>query len=609
MLKHFSLLFLFASLSFYNLQAQSTSRQIRNLEAFTRLYGFVQYFHPADEAPRDWALVAIYGSQQMLKVKDDTELVSVLKSIFIPIAPTVKVFLNSSPEHFSIQELTPENPEGYQTISWQHIGFELPMFKNGTYWSRRLNRNTVTEPGAPTPQVPLLNRHTTVGEYLQQEITDGLSCIVPYALYGNALQTFPKADPIANQQLTTAMNAGLPKNPEGKLQLTGDVTEIRLANIIITWNIFKHSFPYWEDASVSAQKILTAAFTKAIADQTGHDFLNTLKLMCAPLNDGHMFIELSDGSDHSNEASAPLILSRIAGKVLVKEVLDSTLNKLITRGDIIDSIAHISAAEALSGKERYLSGSSQWKEAKGLVTLLNGPENTAISLVLDRKGTKKSLILARNVKGTGYRNGSFTKNPVKRGWVKPGVFYLNLSTDTISEQQYEKELATAKAVIFDLRGYPASDNAFNLIPHLLTQTVNPQTFFTPEIIYPDLQQVTYEKDPTELVPAAPHLKARIYFLVDATAQSASETLLSRMKDFKLATLIGQPTSGTNGSMNVIYLPGHYSVAYTGMLVKNNDGSKHHLKGIIPDIIVNPTVQGISSGRDEILEAALKMAVK
>lgn len=609
MLKHFSLLFLFASLSFYNLHAQSTSRQIRNLEAFTRLYGFVQYFHPADEAPRDWAILAIYGSQQMLKVRDDAELVSVLKSIFVPIAPTVKVFLNFSPAHFSIQELTPENLRGYQTISWQHIGLELPMFKNGTYWSRRLNRNTVTEPGASVPQIPLLTKHTAVGEYLQQEIVTGISCIVPYALYGNAGQTYPKADTVANQQLTAAMNAALPKNPEGKLTITGDVPEIRLADIIITWNILKHSFPYWEDASASAQEILTAALTKAMADQTSHDFLNTLKLMCAPLNDGHMFIELSDGSDHSNDASAPLILARIAGKVLVKEVLDSTLIKVIARGDIIDSINHISAAEALSGKETYLSGSSQWKESKGVVTLLNGPENTDISLVLDRNGTKKSLIMARNMKGTGYRNGSFTKKPIKRGWVNPGVFYLNLSTDTISEQQYEKELATAKAVIFDLRGYPASDNAFNIIPHLLTQTVNPQTFFTPEIIYPDMQQLTYEKDPTKLVPVSPHLKAKIYFLVDATAQSASETLLSRMKDFKLATLIGQRTSGTNGSMNVIYLPGRYSVAYTGMLVKNNDGSKHHLKGIIPDIIVNPTIQGISSGRDEILEAALKMATK
>ncbi|MGY0038869.1 S41 family peptidase [Pedobacter sp. NJ-S-72] len=106
----------------------------------------------------------------------------------------------------------------------------------------------------------------------------------------------------------------------------------------------------------------------------------------------------------------------------------------------------------------------------------------------------------------------------------------------------------------------------------------------------------------------PHLTAKVYFLTDASAQSASETLLGQIKDFKLATIIGQPTSGTNGNINMIYLPGRYSIGYTGLLTKNNDGSKHHLAGIIPDVIINPTLKGISSGKDEILEEAIRICL-
>ena len=191
--------------------------------------------------------------------------------------------------------------------------------------------------------------------------------------------------------------------------------------------------------------------------------------------------------------------------------------------------------------------------------------------------------------------------------IKPHIFHVNLSTDSISDIQYKVALANAKSIIFDLRGYPLDDNAFKVVSHLLTKPISPNNFFTPEIIYPDFDQITYQSDPEKITPLLPHLKAKVYFLTDASAQSASETLLGQIKDFKLATIIGQPTSGTNGNINMIYLPGRYSVGYTGLLTKNNDGSKHHLTGIIPDVIINPTLKGISFGKDEILEEALRMA--
>lgn len=62
--------------------------------------------------------------------------------------------------------------------------------------------------------------------------------------------------------------------------------------------------------------------------------------------------------------------------------------------------------------------------------------------------------------------------------------------------------------------------------------------------------------------------------------------------------IGAPSSGTNGNINVIYLPGKYRIAYTGMMTKNADGSKHNLKGIIPEIILEPTIDGIKNGHGE-----------
>ncbi len=49
------------------------------------------------------------------------------------------------------------------------------------------------------------------------------------------------------------------------------------------------------------------------------------------------------------------------------------------------------------------------------------------------------------------------------------------------------------------------------------------------------------------------------------------------------------------------------VSWTGMLVKNHDGSKHHLKGITPDIYIERTLKGIKEGRDEFLEKGIELA--
>ncbi|MGY0038868.1 hypothetical protein [Pedobacter sp. NJ-S-72] len=64
-------------------------------------------------------------------------------------------------------------------------------------------------------------------------------------------------------------------------------------------------------------------------------------------------------------------------------------------------------------------------------------------LVINKNGIRKHLSIIRTIKGVGYRNGSFKTKPVPMGWIKPHVFYVNLSTDSISDIQYKVALANA----------------------------------------------------------------------------------------------------------------------------------------------------------------------
>jgi C-terminal processing protease CtpA/Prc len=109
-----------------------------------------------------------------------------------------------------------------------------------------------------------------------------------------------------------------------------------------------------------------------------------------------------------------------------------------------------------------------------------------------------------------------------------------------------------------------------------------------------------------LEPAKPHLKAKIIFLTAGGAVSYAESYMSFIKQYKLGTIVGQPTAGANGNVTTFTLPGGYTIRFTGMNVKQQDGSQLQGIGIQPDIYVKETIKGVSEGRDEFLEKALEL---
>ena len=82
--------------------------------------------------------------------------------------------------------------------------------------------------------------------------------------------------------------------------------------------------------------------------------------------------------------------------------------------------------------------------------------------------------------------------------------------------------------------------------------------------------------------------------------------MSFVEHYKLGEIVGQPTAGANGNVNLLRLPGNFTVSWTGMKVVKHDGSQHHLIGILPTVPVQRTIRGVIEGTDEYLEKALEI---
>src|SRR4051812_44537686 len=74
-----------------------TEQGMRNAIAFTRLLGYVRYFHPSDQvATADWDSLAIEGMRRVEPCEGPEQLAKGLEAFFRPVAPTVQVFPNGT---------------------------------------------------------------------------------------------------------------------------------------------------------------------------------------------------------------------------------------------------------------------------------------------------------------------------------------------------------------------------------------------------------------------------------------------------------------------------------------------------------------------------------
>lgn len=118
-----------------------TKNKIENLEVFAKLYGYVRYFHPSDEADSiNWNKFLYHGVEQVSAVRTETELKQVLENLFIPIAPTIDIYSSKDKP----KPLKPNiKTDDKVLVTWQHKGIGISA--NSSYKSIRVGRTDIAD--------------------------------------------------------------------------------------------------------------------------------------------------------------------------------------------------------------------------------------------------------------------------------------------------------------------------------------------------------------------------------------------------------------------------------------------------------------------------------
>lgn len=111
---HMNRLFLFTLIVLISLSCGWQKKKIEYLNTFAKVYGYVKYFHPSDEASAiDWNQFATYGAAEIDKCKDKDELIQTLNARFKPIAPTIKFSDEDNVTAFDFNQIESGSTDGY----------------------------------------------------------------------------------------------------------------------------------------------------------------------------------------------------------------------------------------------------------------------------------------------------------------------------------------------------------------------------------------------------------------------------------------------------------------------------------------------------------------
>jgi C-terminal processing protease CtpA/Prc len=191
------------------------------------------------------------------------------------------------------------------------------------------------------------------------------------------------------------------------------------------------------------------------------------------------------------------------------------------------------------------------------------------------------------------------------------IAYLDLTRIQFHEVDIALEMYhKTTSMILDLRGY-IKGIIYRLAPKLarkkvvVSQTTTP--ILSPSLLVDDLHSGLFHTTQmcAPMSGNSEPYKGMIVGLIDIETISHGEHSVLYLKAIRPdIILIGNRTSGSVGNQTNIVLPGGVLVGFTAMGLQHPNGDEIQRKGILPDIVVEETLESMLQEKDATLDAAL-----
>jgi C-terminal processing protease CtpA/Prc len=276
-------------------------------------------------------------------------------------------------------------------------------------------------------------------------------------------------------------------------------------------------------------------------------------------------------------------------------------------GDVISEIDGTPVTKLFAGWLPYYAGSNDTARMRDMGSSLTHGGCGAVKLTVRRGDQEVRLALERTAGNSG-------KTPTIVSHDLPGATFRLLSKDvaylklsTVKEKDaasYVDQAAGTKGLIIDIRNYPSEFMVFSLGSFLVQKDTPFARFTIGDLSNPG---AFHWGDTEFMTPAKTHYAGKVVVLVDESTMSSAEYTSMAFRGAG-ATVVGSTTSGADGNVSSLPLPGGVSTLISGIGVFYPDKTPTQRVGIVPDVVAKPTIAGMRAGRDEVLEEGVRQIV-
>ncbi|UKT64297.1 S41 family peptidase [Pedobacter mucosus] len=385
--------------------------------------------------------------------------------------------------------------------------------------------------------------------------------------------------------------------------------ELRLLTLARYWNIVEYFYPYRFKTDQNWEAVLDEMIPKfeSAADTT--DYHLAILELTAKVNDSHAKFSTRNTNMYFGFKWVPFSFKIIGEKAVVTGFYNDSLCRKsdVKVGDVFMKIDGVPIATIVKKNSKYVGASNEsvkWRDMHNI--LFNGKSET-VETEFERNGVvSKKIIFRIGYDKLNYKwNSSNIKDTVKI--LEENVGYINLGN--LQRNQVASVLAkvkNTKAIIFDIRNYP------NQTMYLLSDFLNKDRRAFVKTSIPDINNpgtFNFSKDLYCGKKNASYYSGKVILLCNETTQSHAEFTMMALQTAPNVTIVGSQTSGADGNTSLITLPGGFKTWITGIGIYYPDGKETQRIGIVPDVKVTPTIEGIRLGKDEVLEMAMEIINK
>ena len=388
-------------------------------------------------------------------------------------------------------------------------------------------------------------------------------------------------------------------------------TGYRVLALYRYWNIIQYYFPYKYLIGEDWKNVLEEFIPKIISSKNETEYTLIILELIGRINDTHANIWGGNQvlNNYKGLNYTPINLSFIENKAVVTNFNDDTLGKEtgLQIGDVISKINNKSVESIVKENLKYTPASNYPTKLRDIARktlLVTNDTIINIEYIRDDKIENKFIKANSSNKAKIWKKEFDNMADTCFKLISPKIAYISNSTLKNSHlPKIWKDIKNTNGLIIDCRFSPHYAPLDSLCGYLFPKRTAYAKFTQGNIQTPGLFSdgiIEYSGKDNSIF-----YKGKVIILVNENTQSASEYHVMAYQKAPNVMVVGSTTAAAGGNVSpIFYLPGEIMTMISGIGVYYANGGETQRIGIIPDIEVKPTIEGIKNGRDELIEKAI-----